>query len=206
MGRASERAITKRRSWGRGTHWCRSHRLPFDAKGDSGWVPWRPGRGRGSELIRTLLPFVLATGLAACDKIPDLKGDPGPQGPAGATGEAGPPGPVGPPGPAGPPGARGEVGPPGPAGPPGPPGAEGAEGQPRSAAAPGPWSQVRMVRANCDATTCTAQCDEGEDLLIAYCGTGRNPAVYSGERSARCRVRTAANNPLVIACVKSGLP
>jgi hypothetical protein len=143
------------------------------------------------KLIRTSLLFVLATGLAACDKIPGLKGDPGPQGPPGAAGEAGPPGPVGPPGPAGPPG---------------PPGAAGAAGQPGSAVAPGPSSQVRMVRANCDATTCTAECDQGEDLLIAYCGTGRNPAVYSGERSARCRARTPANNPLVIACVKSGLP
>jgi hypothetical protein len=155
----------------------------------------------GMNFVRNLVPIVLAAGLAACDKIPGLKGDPGPQGPPGAIGEAGPPGP---PGPAGPPGPPGTAGPPGPSGPAGPPGSTGAAGG--SAAAPGPSSQVRMVRTNCTATACSAQCDPDEAMLIAYCGVGRNPAVYPTERSASCRTRTPANNPLVIACMKSTSP
>jgi hypothetical protein len=141
------------------------------------------------KLIRTMLPVVLAVSLMACDKIPAFKGDPGPQGPPGATGEVGPAGPPGPAGPGGPPG------------PPGPVGAAGATGQPGSAAAPGSSSPVRMVRANCNSTGCTAQCNQGEEVLIAYCGVGRNPAIYPTERSASCRARTPANNPLVIACI-----
>ncbi len=146
------------------------------------------------NFVRTLIPIVLAAGLAACDKIPGLKGDPGPQGPPGARGEVGPAGPAGPPGPAGP---AGPAGPPGPAGSPGAAGAAGATGQ---------AGQIRMVRANCNGTACAAQCDEDEALLIAYCGTGRNPAVYPTQRSATCRARTPTNDPLVIACMKSTSP
>jgi hypothetical protein len=142
------------------------------------------------NFIRMLLPVVLVAGLAACDKIAGLKGDPGPPGPPGERGEAGPPGPPGPPGPAGPAGAAGPAGPP------------GAAGQAGTTAAT-PSSSVRIVRANCNATTCSAQCEQGEDLFFAYCGTGRNPAAYSTERSATCRARTPANNPLVIACIRS---
>jgi Collagen triple helix repeat (20 copies) len=131
------------------------------------------------QLVRILISTGLAIGLTACDNIPAaVKGDPGPQGPPGATGEAGPPGP------------------PGPMGPPGPPGAAGV------AAEPGP-APVRMVRANCNATACSAQCEQDEELLIAYCGVGRNLANYPTERSATCRARTPANNPLVIACMKT---
>lgn len=131
------------------------------------------------KFIRILIPIALALGLVACDA---LRGAPGPQGP---------------------PGPKGEVGPAGPAGPPGP---TGALGQPGSAAAPAPLSPVRMVRANCGATGCTAQCEEDEALLVAYCGLGRNPAAYPTDRSATCRARTPANNPLVIACVKATSP
>ena len=102
-----------------------------------------------------------------------------------AAGPKGDPGPQGPPGSSGPPG---EVGPPGPQGP------------------PGASASIRMVRANCDATACVAQCNEDEILLIAYCGTGRIAAVFPTERSATCRARTPANNPLVIACAKSTSP
>src|ERR1700731_4360077 len=83
------------------------------------------------------------------------------------------------PGPAGPPGATGGAGPRGPAG---PPGASGS---------------MRIVRANCDATSCAAQCADDEVLLIAYCGSTRNAATYPTERSASCRVRNAANNPQI---------
>ena len=152
------------------------------------------------NLVQILFPIVLAAGLTACDKIPGLKGDPGPQGPPGATGEIGP---AGPPGPPGPPGPAGPSGPAGPPGPPDPAGAAGARGEISSAA---PSSQVRVVRATCNAVTCAAQCNDDEALLIAYCGTGRNTAVYPSDRSATCRARTPANNPLVIACLKSGSP
>jgi Collagen triple helix repeat (20 copies) len=161
------------------------------------WATIRDGARSEMNFLRILIPIVLTAGLAACDKIPSLKGDPGPQGPPGATGEAGPPGP---PGPAGPPGPPGPPGSPGPAGPTGPTAAAGG-----SAAAPGA-SSVRVVRTNCTATACSAQCDPDEALLIAYCGVGRNQAVYPSERSASCRARTQANNPLVIACTKSTPP
>jgi len=98
-----------------------------------------------------------------------------------------PPGPKGDAGPPGPPGPRGEAGPAGAAGPAGPTGAAG----------------IRVVRSVCDATSCSAQCNEDETLITAYCGPTRNPAVFPTERSATCRSRAAANNPLVTACVKS---
>jgi hypothetical protein len=86
------------------------------------------------------------------------------------------------PGPAGPPGAKGD------SGPPGPPGASGA---------------LRIVRSNCDASGCTAQCADDEVLLIAYCGAARNAATFPTERSASCRVRNPANSPIIAACAKS---
>jgi hypothetical protein len=144
------------------------------------------------HLFRMFAAFILAFGLAACGEAqPGPKGDPGPAGPPGERGEVGPPGPPGPPGPAGP---SSPVGP------------GGARGESSAAAAPAPSSPLRLVRATCNATTCTAQCDEDETALIAYCGAARNPAVYPTERSASCRARTAANNPLVVACLKSTSP
>ena len=100
----------------------------------------------------------------------------GPEGAKGDSGEAGPPG------------ARGEAGP---AGPPGPPGASSA---------------VRIVRTNCDAASCAAQCGDDEVLLVAYCGAARNAATFPTERSASCRPRTAASNPLIAACLKATSP
>jgi hypothetical protein len=85
----------------------------------------------------------------------------------------------------GPPGEKGDAGPRGPAG---PPGASGA---------------MRIVRANCDGTGCTAQCNDDEVLLIAYCGATRIAATFPTERSATCRARTPANSPIIAACVKS---
>jgi hypothetical protein len=96
-----------------------------------------------------------------------------------------PQGEQGEPGPAGPPGAKGDAGPRGPAG---PAGASGA---------------LRVVRVNCDATSCTAQCSDDEVLLVAYCGTTRIAATFPTERSATCRARTPANSPLVAACAKA---
>ena len=96
----------------------------------------------------------------------------------------------GPKGNAGPASERGEVGPPGPAGPPGPPGTSSPV-------------LLRIVRAACDVTGCTAQCNEDEDLFVAYCGAARNSAAYPTQRSATCRARTAANSPIVATCIKS---
>ena len=92
------------------------------------------------------------------------------------------------PGPAGPPGEKGDSGPRGPAG---PPGASGA---------------MRVVRANCDATSCAVQCGDDEVLLIAYCGATRIAATFPTERSATCRARTPANSPLIAACAKAPAP
>ncbi len=97
-------------------------------------------------------------------------------------------------------GPQGEKGEPGPAGPPGERGAPGPAGLP---GAPGISSAVRIVRTNCDATNCAAQCGDDEVLLIAYCGPMRTPATFPTERSASCRVRNAANSPLIAACAKT---
>jgi len=85
-------------------------------------------------------------------------------------------------GPAGPPGAKGDAGPRGPAGPPG--------------------AGLRIVRTNCDATACTAQCGDDEVLLSAYCGAAHNSPLFPAERSASCRSRNPANSPLILACAK----
>jgi hypothetical protein len=98
-----------------------------------------------------------------------------------------PQGAKGDPGPAGPPGEKGEAGPPGPVGP---------------AGASGASSAMRIVRSNCDATSCAAQCSDDEVLLTAYCGSARNAATFPTERSASCRVRNAANSPLIAVCAK----
>jgi hypothetical protein len=129
------------------------------------------------QFLRALSFIALAAFLAACDQTPAPRGEPGPQGLPGEKGEIGPAGPPGPPGPAG-----------------------------VSAAPVSPTSHVRMIRVNCDPTSCSAECDENEVLLIAYCGAARTAPIYPTERSATCRTRIAANNPLILACVKSTSP
>ena len=62
---------------------------------------------------------------------------------------------------------------------------------------------MRIVRANCDAANCAAACSDDEVLLVAYCGAARIAAIFPTERSASCRVRNAANNPLIAACAKT---
>jgi len=91
---------------------------------------------------------------------------------------------------------------PGEKGDPGPPGAKGDTG-PRGPAGPSAAGTIRIVKANCDATSCAAQCGDDEVLLIAYCGATRIPATFPTERSATCRARTPANNPIIAACAKA---
>ena len=98
---------------------------------------------------------------------------------------------------------QGEKGDPGPAG---PQGAKGEAGPRGAAGLPGASGSMRIVRANCDATSCAAQCGDDEVLLIAYCGSTRNAATFPTERSASCRARNAANSPLIAACAKSAVP
>jgi hypothetical protein len=96
-------------------------------------------------------------------------------------------GPAGPPGPPGQPGPSGQPGPPGDRGPPGPP-------------------SLRIVSVPCNATNCATRCNYDEVLWMAYCGSARFPAAYPNDESATCRGRAPANNPLVVACVKSSSP
>ena len=103
------------------------------------------------------------------------------QGEPGPKGDPGPQGPQGQTGPSGPPGAVGQAGPPG-------------------------QSGLRIVSVPCNATDCTARCNPDEVLWIAYCGSARNAAAYPNDGSATCRGRAPANNPLVVACVKSSSP
>jgi Collagen triple helix repeat (20 copies) len=108
------------------------------------------------------------------------KGESGSAGPAGERGEPGPPGPAGP---AGPPG------PPGPSGPAGPPGAQSIE------------ATVRVIRGNCEAAACRAECNQDEVVVNAYCGPRRTAATVVNERTVAC-ARGAAASPLVMICAK----
>jgi hypothetical protein len=94
-------------------------------------------------------------------------------------------------GPKGPMGYQGPQGPKGPTGDPGP---------------PGQGSRIRLVRSNCDETTCTVQCGENEMLLTAYCGPKRNAAIIPTERTATCRNPVPANSPLVVVCAQMPSP
>jgi Collagen triple helix repeat (20 copies) len=108
---------------------------------------------------------------------------PGPQGPKGDTGPAGPQGPKGDTGAPGLPGPQGLQGPPGP---------------------PGISATIRVIRQNCLAGSCTAQCQPGEVLVSAYCGVARHPATFLSENSASCGiVATPDNSPLVAVCAAS---
>ncbi len=71
---------------------------------------------------------------------------------------------------------------------------------------PGQGSRIRLVRSNCDETTCTVQCGENEMLLTAYCGPKRNAAIIPTERTATCRNPVPANSPLVVVCAQMPSP
>lgn len=133
------------------------------------------------QCFKLSLISALILSLAACGQSNQgPKGDPGPPGPQGAAGERGV---AGSPGPAGPAGG------PGPTGPAGPPGQSG----------------VRVVQNSCTKTSCSAQCNQDEIIISAWCGARRNEATFPTERSASCRVR-AANNPVVAVCAKMAPP
>jgi len=91
----------------------------------------------------------------------------------------------------------------GPMGDQGPPGAKGPRGD---AGPPSLASGIRIVRSNCDETTCRAQCGENEMLLTAYYGPSRNPAIIPTERAATCRNPMPANSPLVVVCAQMASP
>ena len=94
-------------------------------------------------------------------------------------------------------GSKGPVGDQGPPGPKGPPGDAGP---------PSTTSGIRIVRSNCDETTCRVQCGDNEMLLTAYCGPSRNTAIIPTERAATCRSPVPANNPLVAVCAQMTSP
>jgi len=88
----------------------------------------------------------------------------------------------------------------GPMGDQGPPGPKGPAGDPGAA------SGIRIVRSNCDETTCNVQCGGSEMLLTAYCGPKRNAAIIPTERAATCRATGPANSPLVAVCAQMEAP
>jgi hypothetical protein len=79
----------------------------------------------------------------------------------------------------------------------------GAQGD---AGPPSTTSGIRIVRSNCDETTCRVQCSENEMLLTAYCGPKRNPAIIPTERAATCRNPMPVNSPLVAVCALMASP
>jgi hypothetical protein len=91
----------------------------------------------------------------------------------------------------------------GPMGDQGPPGPKGPQGD---AGPPSTTSGIRIVRSNCDETTCRVQCGENEMLLTAYCGPNRNLAIIPTERSATCRNPMPVNSPLVAVCALMASP
>ena len=91
-------------------------------------------------------------------------------------------------------------GPMGDQGPPGPKGPQGDTGPPTTT------SGIRIVRSNCDETTCQVQCGENEMLLTAYCGPKRNPAIIPTERAATCRNPMPVNSPIVAVCALVASP
>jgi hypothetical protein len=89
------------------------------------------------------------------------------------------------------------VGPKGERGPAGPAGQAGARGP---AGDPG----VRLVRSDCAAGNCTAECAGDEILLSAYCSPSRSPVAYPTEHSAACRsLGGRARVEVVAACIKA---
>ena len=91
----------------------------------------------------------------------------------------------------------------GPMGDQGPPGPKGPLGD---AGPPSTTSGIRIVRSNCDETTCLVQCSENEMLLTAYCGPKRNAAIIPTERAATCRNPMPVNSPLIAVCALMASP
>ena len=85
------------------------------------------------------------------------------------------------------------TGPPGERGPAGAPGPRGAAGD----------SGIRVVRSDCAAGNCTAECGDDEVLLNAYCNPNRTPATYPAENTALCRTAGRGRIEVVAACVKA---
>jgi hypothetical protein len=129
------------------------------------------------SILRLLMALSMCALIAGCGES-----QPGPQGPAG---------------PQGPPGAKGD---PGPGGPPGPAGPQGVAGP------PGPAAAIRIVRKDCIATTCIAECGGNEVLVTAYCGANRSAATFLTERSASCGViPNPSNSPLTVVCAAASV-
>ena len=91
----------------------------------------------------------------------------------------------------------------GPMGDQGPPGPKGPLGD---AGPPSTTSGIRIVRSNCDETSCRVQCGENEMLLTAYCGPKRNAAIIPTERAATCRNPMPVNSPLIAVCALMASP
>jgi hypothetical protein len=126
--------------------------------------------------------FVLIAAVAVAACLADCS-QPGPQGQRGDTGPAGPQGP------------KGDTGTPGLPGPAGLPGPQGP---------PGISATIRVIRQNCLAGSCTAQCEPSEVLVSAYCGAARHAATFLSENSASCGIiPTPDNSPLVAVCAAS---
>src|SRR4029450_8625277 len=90
--------------------------------------------------------------------------------------------------------AKGEAGPPGPPGPPGPTGPPGL-------AASGPT--IRVIKAPCNQTACSATCKENEQILNAYALNPGGAISFTDERNVSFRPKEKGRaTALVLACIE----
>jgi hypothetical protein len=76
----------------------------------------------------------------------------------------------------------------------------GASGSSRTASLGAGESAMRVIRSNCQAATCRAECNEDEVLIVAYCGPRRSVPTFVNERTVTC---PRGASPLVVACAKA---
>src|SRR5262249_50730567 len=81
-------------------------------------------------------------------------------------------------------------------------GPQGPPGPPWPAASGAGESAVRVMRSNCQAATCRAECNEDEVLIVAYCGPRRSVPTFVNERTVTCP-RGSTTSPLVAAWAKA---
>jgi hypothetical protein len=87
------------------------------------------------------------------------------------------------------------------AGPPGPAGPRGPAGPPGPTAS-GP--AIRVIKAPCDQTACSASCRENEEILNAYALNPGGAISFIDERKVGFRPKEKGRATLMLACIEAG--